>query len=223
MMKAGAATALAVIAWVALTIAPFGAAHAAGMYVRDWITITVRAEPDDNAKIIDVAKSNDYLEVLSERGDWTRVRSGKGKDGWVVSRYLTKQTPKTLAADRLKEQVKKLTEQVGTLKEENRKLSKENKSLSSSDELQALRHEYERLQEESGEYVKLKERNEELENIFKENSARIEQLTRENNRMKTSERLVFILLGGGFIGVGLVLGGTLQALRGRPKKAGYKF
>src|SRR5690554_3673944 len=88
MMKTGAATAMAVIAWVALTIAPFGAAHAAGMYVRDWITITVRAEPDDNAKIIDVAKSNDYLEVLSERGDWTRVRSGKGKDGWVVSRYL---------------------------------------------------------------------------------------------------------------------------------------
>lgn len=151
------------------------------------------------------------------------MRVANGKEGWVVSRYLTKQTPKTLAADKLKEQVKTLNDQVSALKEENRKLQRENKSLSSSDELQALRHEYERLQEESGEYVKLKERNEELEKLSKESSARIEELTRENNRMKTSERLVFTLLGGGFIGVGIVLGAALQAFRGRPKKAGYRF
>lgn len=68
MTKAGAVTAAAVITWIVLTVVPFCAAHAAGMYVRDWITITVRTEPNDNAKIIDVAKSNDYLEVLSERG-----------------------------------------------------------------------------------------------------------------------------------------------------------
>ena len=38
-----------------------------------------------------------------------------------------------------------------------------------------------------------------------------------------AERLIFTLIGGGFIGIGLVIGVALQTFRGRPKKAGYKF
>ena len=222
-MKTRGTKAIAVLVWLVLTAAPLGGLYAAGMYVRDWITITIRSEPDDNAKIISVAKSNDYLEVLKEGGEWTRVRAADGKEGWVMNRYLTKQTPKTLMADQLKDKINALTKQVKKLTEENRKLQKENKSLSSSEEIQALRHEYERLQQESGEYAQLKKRNEELEERFSKESSRIEHLTLENNRMKTSERLIFTLIGGGFIGIGLVIGVALPPFRGRPKKAGYKF
>lgn len=140
-----------------------------------------------------------------------------------MSRYLTNQMPKTLMADRLKDQVKSLTEQVAQLKKENDRLLKENKSLSSSEELQAMRLEYERLQRESGEYAEMKKRNDELEARYAADASEIERLTRENNRMKTSERLIFTLIGGGFIGVGLVIGMVLQIFRGRPKKAGYRF
>jgi len=210
-------------ALLVLTAVSFEGAYAAGMYVRDWITIAIRTEPDENARTISVAKSNDFLEVLSEDGEWSRVKGSDGKEGWVLSRYLTKQMPKTLMSDRLKDQVKSLTEQVAELKEENKRLQKENKALSSSEELKALRDEYNRIQQESGEYAQLKKRNDELEKRFKEESGRIEQLTRENNRMKTSERLVFTLLGGGFIGAGFVIGMVLQTFRGRPKKAGYRF
>ena len=222
-MKARRTQAVAVVVWLVLMAAPFGGAYAAGMYVRDWITITVRTEPSEGAKIISVAKSNDYLEILKEGEDWSRVKAPDGREGWVMSRYLTKQMPKTLMADRLKKQVKSLTEQVAALKKENDRLLKENKSLNSSEELQALRLEYERLQQESGEYTEMKKRNDELEARYKADAGAIERLTRENNRMKTSERLIFTLLGGGFIGVGLVVGMVLQVFRGRPKKAGYRF
>lgn len=222
-MKTRGTKAVAVVVWLVLMAAPLGGAYAAGMYVRDWISITVRSEPDENAKIISIAKSNDYLEVLKENQEWTRVKAPDGKEGWVMNRYLTKQTPKTLMADQLKDKVKSLTDQITALKDENRRLQKENKSLSSSEELQALRHEYTRLQQESGEYAQLKKRNDELEKHFSQESNKIEQLTMENNRMKTSERLIFTLLGGGFIGIGLVIGVAFQAFRGRPKKAGYKF
>jgi SH3 domain protein len=222
-MKTRGTKAVAVVVWLVLMAAPLGGAYAAGMYVRDWISITVRSEPDENAKIISIAKSNDYLEVLKENQEWTRVKAPDGKEGWVMNRYLTKQTPKTLMADQLKDKVKSLTNQITALKDENRRLQKENKSLSSSEELQALRHEYTRLQQESGEYAQLKKRNDELEKHFSQESNKIEQLTMENNRMKTSERLIFTLLGGGFIGIGLVIGVAFQAFRGRPKKAGYKF
>lgn len=222
-MKMRGMHAVVVVVWLVLMAAPFLGAYAAGMYVRDWITITVRTEPNESAKIISVAKSNDYLEVIKEGEEWTRVKAPDGREGWVMSRYLTNQMPKTLMADRLKDQVKSLTEQVAQLKKENDRLLKENKSLSSSEELQAMRLEYERLQRESGEYAEMKKRNDELEARYAADASEIERLTRENNRMKTSERLIFTLIGGGFIGVGLVIGMVLQVFRGRPKKAGYRF
>ncbi|HON39037.1 MAG: TIGR04211 family SH3 domain-containing protein [Desulfomonilia bacterium] len=222
-MKMRGMHAVVVVVWLVLMAAPFLGAYAAGMYVRDWITITVRTEPNESAKIISVAKSNDYLEVIKEGEEWTRVKAPDGREGWVMSRYLTNQMPKTLMADRLKDQVKSLTEQVAQLKKENDRLLKENKSLSSSEELQAMRLEYERLQRESGEYAEMKKRNDELEARYAADASEIERLTRENNRMKTSERLIFTLIGGGFIGVGLVIGMVLQIFRGRPKKAGYRF
>ena len=222
-MKMRGMHAVVVVVWLVLMAAPFLGAYAAGMYVRDWITITVRTEPNESAKIISVAKSNDYLEVIKEGEEWTRVKAPDGREGWVMSRYLTNQMPKTLMADRLKDQVKSLTEQVAQLKKENDRLLKENKSLSSSEELQAMRLEYERLQRESGEYAEMKKRNDELEARYAADASESERLTRENNRMKTSERLIFTLIGGGFIGVGLVIGMVLQIFRGRPKKAGYRF
>ena len=222
-MKMRGMHAVVVVVWLVLMAPPFLGAYAAGMYVRDWITITVRTEPNESAKIISVAKSNDYLEVIKEGEEWTRVKAPDGREGWVMSRYLTNQMPKTLMADRLKDQVKSLTEQVAQLKKENDRLLKENKSLSSSEELQAMRLEYERLQRESGEYAEMKKRNDELEARYAADASEIERLTRENNRMKTSERLIFTLIGGGFIGVGLVIGMVLQRFRGRPKKAGYRF
>lgn len=200
-MKMRGMHAVVVVVWLVLMAAPFLGAYAAGMYVRDWITITVRTEPNESAKIISVAKSNDYLEVIKEGEEWTRVKAPDGREGWVMSRYLTNQMPKTLMADRLKDQVKSLTEQVAQLKKENDRLLKENKSLSSSEELQAMRLEYERLQRESGEYAEMKKRNDELEARYAADASEIERLTRENNRMKTSERLIFTLIGGGFIGV----------------------
>lgn len=222
-MKARRMQAVAVAVWLVLMAAPFCEAYAAGMYVRDWITITVKTEPKESAKIISVAKSNDYLEILNEGDEWSRVKAPDGSEGWVMSRYLTKQMPKTLMADRLKDQVKSLTEQVAALKKDNDRLLKENKSLNSSEEVQALRLEFERLQRESGEYAEMKKRSDELEARYTADAGAIERLTRENNRMKTSERLIFTLLGGGFIGVGLVIGMVLQVFRGRPKKAGYRF
>ncbi len=121
-MKMRGMHAVVVVVWLVLMAAPFLGAYAAGMYVRDWITITVRTEPNESAKIISVAKSNDYLEVIKEGEEWTRVKAPDGREGCVMSRYRTNQMPKTLMADRLKDQVKSLTEQVAQLKKENDRL-----------------------------------------------------------------------------------------------------
>ncbi len=210
------------------TVAPLLAANAKGVYIRDWITISVRSTPSEAARTIGLGNTNDFLEVIEEQEDWTKVRTPEGKEGWVQNRYLTKQTPKALIIDQLNEKVKSLTENNLTLREENKQLQKENrersyKMSSSSKEIEKIQKDYEDLKTASSDYLELKKAYEKLQQENIGQTEKVDLLAKENSRLKTSERLIFTLIGGAFIIIGLVIGVLLQLMRARPKKAGYKF
>jgi len=216
------------IVFLAFAVAPLQPAGAKGLYVRDWITISVRTAPHDTSKITGLANTNDYLETLEEQEEWTKVRTPEGKEGWVMNRYLTKQTPKALIIDQLNEKVKSLTKNNQVLREENKQLQKDNrersyKMSSLSKDIENLKTDYSDLKTSSAEYLELKKSYEDLQGEFKEHSEKVGVLEKENSRLKTSERIIFTLIGGGFIILGLVIGVFLQLVRSRPKKAGYKF
>jgi hypothetical protein len=56
-----------------------------------------------------------------------------------------------------------------------------------------------------------------------EYSKKLRIIDAENNRLKTSERLIFTFIGGIFIISGILIGLFVQMVRARPKKPGYKF
>lgn len=217
-----------IIVFLAFALAPLVQAGAKGLYVRDWITISVRTAPYETSKIIGLANTNDYLESLEEQEEWTKVRTPEGKEGWVQNRYLTKQTPKALLIDQLNEKVKSLTENNQVLREENKQLQKDNrertyKMSALTKDVENVKTDYDNLKTASAEYLDLKKGYEELQREFKAHSEKMGVLEKENSRLKTSERIIFTLVGGGFIILGLVIGVLLQIVRSRPKKAGYKF
>ena len=72
-------TVAVLVALLALMLSPDAVVMAKGMYVRDWITISVRSGPYDDAKIIGMANTNDYLEIVDERDQWSKVRIPAGK------------------------------------------------------------------------------------------------------------------------------------------------
>lgn len=227
MMNRAAKTAI-VLACLSLILAPLSNAPAAGLYVRDGASVPVREAPYENSRITGMSTQNDYLVIFESRGDWLRIKTPKGEEGWVQSRFLTRQMPKTLVLDQLNEKIKSLTEENLTLQEENAQLQKENRERSykisgASKEIDDARKQYDALKQESGQYLDLKSRYLALQGQYREASEKLEQTTKENNRLKTSERLVFTLVGGGFIVIGLVVGTLLQFIRTKPKKGGYKF
>jgi SH3 domain protein len=227
MMNYAAKTAI-VLACLSLILSPLSNAAAAGLYVKDGASVPVREAPYENSRITGMATQNDYLVIFEGRGDWLRIKTPKGEEGWVQSRFLTRQMPKTLVMDQLNEKIKTLTEENLALQEENTQLQKENRERSykisgASKELDDARKQFELLKQESSQYLDLKSRYLALQGQFREASEKLEQTTRENNRLKTSERLVFTLVGGGFIVIGLVVGTLLQFMRTKPKKGGYKF
>ncbi|MBN1636546.1 MAG: TIGR04211 family SH3 domain-containing protein [Deltaproteobacteria bacterium] len=204
-------------------------AYAKGVYVRDWITITVRTRPSEEAKIIAMANSNDYLEVIQEQPpNWTKVRTSSGREGWALTRYLTEETPKALIVDQLSEKVKTQAENILAFSDENKQLQKENREFrykisNITKGLEKSKNEYEDLKKASSAYLELKASYDKLVEADKEHQDQMNVLSKENSRLKTSERIKFTLIGGGFVILGLILGVFLHALSARPKKSGYKL
>ena len=201
---------------------------AAGLYVRDGARAPVRESPYESSRIVGMASSNDYLEIFESQGDWSRIKTPQGQEGWVSNRFLTKQMPKELIISQLGEKIKSLTEENTTLQEQNTQLQKQSrehayKLSGQSKEVEEAKRQYDRLKEESSHYLNLKASYEALQVQFKTASEKMETLDRENKRLKTSERLIFTLVGGGFIIIGLVIGSLLQFMKAKPKKGGYKF
>ncbi|MCE5273658.1 MAG: SH3 domain-containing protein [Syntrophaceae bacterium] len=194
----------------ALVIVPSLCLQAKEMYVRDWIVITVRSAPYETAQSVAAASTNDMVEVLEDGEVWTRIRTKAGKEGWVLSRYLTPDLPQNLPVRQLEEKIK-------VLQDENRKL----RGLTPSGSYGAGTGAagiaaFKNCPELQVNYEKLL-----IEN--KARTGKMDLLAAENSRLKTSERLVFTLIGGLFIGIGIVVGLFLQAARSRPRKPGLRF
>jgi SH3 domain protein len=203
----------------ALVIIPL-CLQARSMYVRDWITVSVRAAPYEASQTVAHANTNDMVEVLEEGDGWTRVKTEKGIEGWVQSRYLTPQPPRTLVTRRLEERLK-------ALQEENARL----RGLKPSDQYSAGPAAQKAAQPGAGAPIdtvlpdcpELQKNYERLVKDLKIRSERIDLLMKENTSLKTSERLLFTLIGGAFIALGIIVGLFLQAVRSHPKKPGYRF
>jgi SH3 domain protein len=182
------------------------------MYVRDWITVSVRSAPYENSQSLANASTNDMVEVLEEGDGWTRVKTQRGIEGWVQSRYLSPQPPRTLLAHQLEERLKALQEENTRLRGLKLAAPQAGQPATGAPidiilpDCPDLQKNYEKLSKE-----------------LKARSEKLDLLTSENSRLKTSERLVFTLIGGMFIGIGIIIGFFLQAVRSHPKKPGYRF
>ena len=86
-------------------------------YVRDFIVITLRAGMGDEYKVIGNLKTDDRIEVLQEEEEFLRVTTDKGEEGWVRSRYITKDVPKLVTIERLRSENDKLNASLNALQD----------------------------------------------------------------------------------------------------------
>ena len=93
-------------------------AHSETFYVIDKITITVRTQPGLDFKIVDRLTSNEQVNVLRVEGSWAQISFKENQTGWVLKRYLTKETPMSIQFAALKKTLSAQAEKLEALEKE---------------------------------------------------------------------------------------------------------
>ncbi|MFW5722170.1 MAG: TIGR04211 family SH3 domain-containing protein [Desulfohalobiaceae bacterium] len=189
---------------VLLTLVAAGPALAQTVYVTDSLEITMRTEPDARKRIVRMLSSDTPLEVLGEQDGWLRVRTRDGREGWVLKRYTSSDTPKSVQIQRLTEQNEKLAAlsggaaaQLDALEEENSALKAELAQARSR--LERLTGEYQALRADAAEVIDLKDSFAETSRSLEQATAEAESLRRENRELRSSANLQWFLSGAGVV------------------------
>ena len=191
------------------------------MYVSDIIKITVRTGPGIDHKIVAMIKSSERVEVLKPGKEWTFVRITNGKEGWVLSRFLTSKEPDVLVLTRLKKKYNVLKDQAVSLIEENKVYKKENKKLNT--ELKTnkeisnkIKSSYETLKKESAEFLQLKSNYRKTSSELGEQTKKAKKLEEELTKLLLHQNIKWFLSGAGVLLLGFVIGFSAKRQRRRP-------
>ncbi|MBS0013916.1 MAG: TIGR04211 family SH3 domain-containing protein [Desulfobacterales bacterium] len=204
-----------------LSICMAAPSHAETRYISDMMEITLRTGPGLNYRIIKMLNSGQTVETLESEENWTRVRLSDDTTGWVFSRYITRSKPKSLLADSLQKEIGPLRTKVKSLTEENQRLIQRNQEMAEEleetrEQLENLQNEYATLQEDSGDYLKLKDEHASLTKTLEEKNQRIQTLEKQVSDAFFSAGLKWFLAGAGVLVLGMIIGNRIASRKKRP-------
>lgn len=187
------------------------ASVAQSVYVSEDFEITMRTGPGTDRKIISLVQSGKALEILEKGQDWSKVRTLKGKEGWVLNRYLTANQPTAMVLDRVRQDYDVLAAKYNDLKEKFDQLEAQKKVIDADlsqnrQDRDELSQAYKTLKKESSEFLKLKTRHQQMTTDLEAEKTRSAKLDEENMQMKRSRIIQWVLTGGGIMLVGFFIG-----------------
>jgi SH3 domain protein len=194
------------------------------MYVSDILKLTLRTGPSIENKIIAVIESGQMMEVIEFGDEWSQVQLPNGKEGWVLSRYLTTNETNNIKLERLETMHNNLTIQAAELLEENNRLKTENTRLSTEfkagqKELVKTKSDYEALKAESAEFLTVKANYNRAASQLAEQTARAKQLEEQLSSLEMNTYIKWFLAGSGVLIVGFLIGFSTKRQRRRPALA----
>ncbi len=105
------------------------AAWSETLYVTDLREITFRTGPGIQHKVIDMVRSGERVQVLETSEGWKKVRLENGKEGWVMTRWLTADKPNAMRLETTQEEHEKLAAEHKALQEAHAALKEKEEAL----------------------------------------------------------------------------------------------
>jgi len=198
-------------------------------YVTDKLEIPLRSGQGTQFGIRKMLPSGSKLEVLEiDPAGYSNVRTAKGTDGWVLTRYLsnTGSAKDRLAASEqkvvnLELDLAKANEELQTLSTNNNLSGSENISLKK--DTQRLTKELDDLHRTASSAVALQNNNRKLREELQQIEHQIQSLIIENSGLKESDTKFWFLIGAAVLLAGILLGIILPRLRFQKKNSWNQF
>ncbi|RPJ82762.1 MAG: TIGR04211 family SH3 domain-containing protein [Deltaproteobacteria bacterium] len=191
-------------------------AYAEKMYISDIVKVTLRTGPSLEHRVIQMLESGDEIKVLEPGKDWTLVRSTSGKEGWILSRYLSPDIPSDLVLGGVQEKYDKLLVRAASMEEANMKFIEENKKQAEeltriSASLKEISNQYELLKTASADFLELRSRYEKVTQELEKQTRRATEL----NKLLQRRNIQIGLLGAGVLFFGFLIGYNTKKKRRR--------
>lgn len=184
---------------------------ASTLYVAPTAELAIRRGQGTEFKIVAMVKNGAKVEVIEETEFYKKVRLASGKEGWMLSRFLTPDPPLDSVVEKLRgekikwqekstatnQKIEELTLDLATAREEVKKLSLEREELV---------HDYKTLQRDTADVVQIKQ---DLERTAEENSSLVKKLAvieGQYNTLKKDSNMYWFLAGAGVLVLGIILG-----------------
>jgi len=186
-------------------------------YISDTLVVTVRNNTTNNHQVLERLPSNTPVTYLAEEGNFFRVRTPTGTEGFILKQYVTSNTPNALLVEQLQSQLANLEAEYQQLQQHNAKLQEVRSSATDSPDLtvqleearmnlKQVTDQYESLRESSADVLTLYEDNQRLEELNQSLNSEVLVLREENRSFHRSNMIQWFLagaavfFGGWFIG-----------------------
>ena len=189
-------------------------------YINDTMKITLRTGPANDRKIIALLSIGQEVEVLKPGEEWTQVRLNNGKEGWVVSRFLTNQMPSSIELEILKNKHQALLAQNALLLEENKALKSENSGFSkelaaTKKSLESLNESYETLKTGAAEFLDLQSKYKKVSAKLTEQTQKADKYEEDLTKLLWNKNIKWFLSGAGVLILGFIIGFSAKRQRRR--------
>ena len=199
-------------------------------YVSDQLSIPLRSGASNKHRIVSFPKSGAALDIkeTSDDGNYARVTTRDGKEGWVETQYLMNQASararivtvsKQLENSRAK--VKEYRQKIAELEGENRELNSQLKT--SQREIKSQESSMEKLKRISANPVALANENKSLEAQVSQLTASNTMLTQENEQLADQSTQDWFILGAAVSLGSLLFGLLITRINWKRKKSWGDF
>jgi SH3 domain protein len=187
-------------------------------YINDSMKITMRTGPATDRKIIALLSVGQGVEILKAENEWTQVRLLNGKEGWVISRFLTDQTPDSIRLEALRKNHSTLQTKAASLMEENKALKAENKKFgidlnTSESKQRGLSKSYETLKRESKKFLDLQAKYKESTSKLAVETQKAEKYEDDLTKLLWNKNIKWFLSGAGVLILGFIIGFSTKRQR----------
>ena len=189
-------------------------------WVSDEFEITLRTGPSTGNAIQLMLSSGTELMVLERNTEngYTRVRTGGGTEGWVLSRYLMSEPSAREQLEQLSSQLASATEEGSSLNEQLNGIRAE--YAAAKQRIETLSRDKARLESElaairrtAADVLTIDEQNTELREQLAAAGIRISSLEQENRELSGESTRFWFITGAVVLVVGILLGIWLPRIR----------